>query len=147
MAWRSLAVMALLVSFPALAQLPQSTPATLDGGSAVAAPIAEKRIGELKAKLMITSAQEPQWAAFATVMRQNAVHMSQLGAGRVSQAGTQKAPDEMRGYTEVARAHAEDLNRLIAPFESLYAVMTPEQQSNADRTFNQPGPRMGRPRR
>jgi len=147
MFWRSLAVMALLVSSPALAQLPQSTPATLGGGAAVATPIAEKRIGALKAKLMITPAQEPQWAAFASVMRQNAIHISQLGAGRASQPGSQKAPDEMRAYTEIAHAHAEDLNRLIAPFEALYAVMTPEQQANADRTFNQPGPGRDRPRR
>lgn len=147
MLWRSLAVMALLVSFPALAQLPQSTAATFGGGVAVAAPIAEKRIGALKAKLMITPVQEPQWAAFASVMRQNAIHISQLGAGLASQTGSQKAPDEMRGYTEVARAHAEDLNRLIAPFEALYAVMTPDQQANADRTFAQPGPGRGRARR
>lgn len=144
--WRSLAVMALLVSSPALAQLPQSAPATLGGGPVVAAPIAEKRIGALKTKLMITAAQEPQWAAFASVMRQNAIHISQLGAG-LAQSGSQKAPDEMRAYTEVARAQAEDLNRLIGPFEALYAVMTPEQQANADRTFSQPGTGKRFPRR
>jgi len=144
---RTLALMAVLTASPALAQMPQSTPAALGGATAMTAPNMEKRIGDLKSKLMITPAQEPQWTAFAGVMRQNAAHMSQLGAGRASQAGSQKAPEEMRGYAEVARAHAEDLNRLVAPFEALYAVMSPEQQANADRTFNRPGPGMGRPRR
>ena len=150
----SFALMAVFVASSALAQTPPapqpSTPAAMGAASPMAeqpGPNVEKQIGNLKTKLMITAAQEPQWTAFAGTMRQNAVHMVQLGAGRATQAGTQKAPDEMRGYVEVVRAHAEDMSRLIAPFEALYAVMTPEQQGNADRTFNLPAPGMGRQRR
>ncbi len=145
-------ITALVVAAPAWAQQTRAAPASV-GAAAPAlpgeqpGPNVEKRIVDLKAKLMITPAQEPQWAPFAAAMRQNAVHMAQLSAGRESVAGTQKAPDEMRGYSEVARAHAEDLGRLIAPFDALYAAMTPEQQANADRTFNRPAPGMGRRRR
>ncbi len=139
----------LAVVAPAVAQTQSAPPAI--GASAPAAgeqpgPNVERRISDLKQKLAITPAQETQWAGFAGAMRQNAVHMAQLSAGRDSVAGKQKAPDEMRGYTEVARAHAEDLARLIGPFDALYATMSPEQQANADRTFNRPAPGMGRRR-
>lgn len=136
---------------PAMAQQSAASPAAIGAVAPATAgdqpgPNVERRITELKQKLAITPAQEPQWTSFAGAMRQNAVHMAQLGAGRASVAGKQKAPDEMRGYSEVARAHAEDLARLIAPFDALYAVMSPEQQMSADRTFNRPAPGMGRRR-
>ena len=107
-------------------------------------PQVEQRITELRKRLSITAAQEPQWTAFASVMRQNAAHMSQLMAGRRAQVGTQKAPDELRAYAEAARAHSDDLARLAPPFDALYATMSAEQQTLADQTFGRP---LGRGRR
>lgn len=107
-------------------------------------PQVEQQVTDLRKRLAITAAQEPQWTAFASVMRQNAAHMSQLMAGRRAQVGTQKAPDELRAYAEAARAHSDDLARLAPPFDALYATMSAEQQTLADRTFSRP---LGRGRR
>ena len=101
-------------------------------------PQVEQQITDLRKRLAITVAQEPQWTAFASVMRQNAAHMSQLMAGRRAQVGTQKAPEELRAYAEIARAHSDDLARLASPFDALYGTMSAEQQALTDRTFSRP---------
>ena len=129
---------------PAVAQtaIQSAAPAPMTADSP--GPQVEKRIADLRKKLQITAVQDPLWTAFASTMRQNAVRVGQMSAARTTQLGRQKAPDEMRGYADAARTHAEDLARLVAPFEALYATMSAEQQANADRAFDRP---MGRSKR
>ena len=100
------------------------------------APV-ERRIAGLQRRLKITPEQQPQWDAFAAVMRQNAGHMETLQRERADKVATMNAPDDMRSYADVARAHADDLQRLAAAFDTLYAAMTPEQKAEADRTFHE----------
>jgi hypothetical protein len=97
----------------------------------------ERHIAGLQRRLKITPAQQPQWEAFTAVMRQNAAHMATLQRDRTERVTAMTAPEDMRSYAEVARAHADDLQRLASAFDTLYAAMTPEQKAVADRTFHE----------
>jgi protein CpxP len=106
----------------------------------------ERRIAGLQRRLKITPEQQPQWDAFTAVMRQNAAHMEALQRDRADKVTTMTASEDMRSYAEVARAHADDLQRLVPAFDTLYAAMTPEQKATADRTFHEFQGRGGRGR-
>ena len=93
------------------------------------------RVRELHDRLRITDAEQPQWRAFADAMMENARHMASLHAEQ-GDAIPPSAPADMRQYAAVAQAHAEDTQRLLAPLEQLYAVMTPDQRRVADETFH-----------
>jgi len=106
----------------------------------------ERHIAGLQRRLKITPAQQPQWDAFTTIMRQNATHMETMQRDRAARVTAMTAPEDMRSYAEVARAHAEDLQRLVPAFDALYTAMTPEQKTVADRTFHEFQGRGGRVR-
>ena len=132
---------------PAWAQNPapsapaQATRPERDDGAQV-----ERRIAGLRSRLKITPAQQPQWDAFAGVMRENAAHMETLQHGRADKVAAMNASEDMRSYADVARAHADDLQHLAATFDTLYAAMSPEQKAAADRTFHEfQGRRRARP--
>ena len=96
--------------------------------------------------MAITPAQEPLWSAFATVMRENASRMERAYDQRHATATKASALEDMRGYAEMSRLHADNVQRLVGPFEALYQSMSPEQRAAADKTFQQfqRGPRRGR---
>lgn len=95
---------------------------------------AEQRIKELHAKLHITQAQEPQWAAFVQVMRDNAQQMSSLIAQR-DQNPPATAVDNLKSYAEITDAHGDGLKKLVPAFESLYASLSDDQKKVADTMF------------
>ena len=97
----------------------------------------ERHIAGLQRRLKMTPAQQPQWEAFTAVMRQNATHMETLQRDRAERVTAMSAPEDMRSYAEVARAHADDLQRLVPAFDALYAAMTVEQKAVADHTFHE----------
>ncbi len=134
----ALLVAAMLLGHPARAQdAAPSAPgqaARPDHGGAVQV---ERRIAGLQRRLKITPEEQPQWDAFAAVMRQNAAHIEALQRDRSEKVGTMNAAEDMRSYADVARAHADDVQRLAAAFDTLYAAMTPEQKAAADRTFRE----------
>ena len=143
-------VVAALAAGPALAQgtAPAPNPAANPAPSAsLAAPAVtsarpsldrvERHIADLHRRLAITAAQQPQWDVFAGVMRQNAQRMQAAYAERAAKVASLSAPDDMRSYAELARAHADDVQRLVPAFDALYATMTPEQKATADKTFQQ----------
>ncbi len=125
-------IAAVLMVSPAVAQPQPVAPAMTQ----VAAPgRVERHIADLKRRLAITPAEATQWDAFAAVMRENGKHMSQLYESRATHVTAMKANDDMRNYAELTRAHAEDMQRLIPVFDSLYAVMPADQQARADKIF------------
>ncbi len=126
---------------PAQAARPERTKSDRGGMVQV-----ERRITGLQRRLKITPEQQPQWDAFTAVMRQNAGHMETLQRDRADKVTTMTASEDMRSYAEVARAHADDLQRLVPAFDTLYAAMTPEQKATADRTFHEFQGRGGRGR-
>jgi len=127
-----------LLAGPALAQAPadpagpvaQETRPARGSMEAV-----ERHIAGLKSRLKITPAQQSQWDLFAGVMRQNASHMVELQRDRSTKVATLTALQDIKSYADVARAHAEDLQRLVPAFETLYMAMSPEQRVTADQTF------------
>ncbi len=90
-----------------------------------------KQIADLHKRLHITPAQQPQWDAFAAIMRDNAAHSDQAAKAR-DEAMARSAVEELRALATAAEARAQDVQRLVPVFEALYGAMTPEQQKMAD---------------
>jgi periplasmic protein CpxP/Spy len=96
----------------------------------------ERHIAELHKRLKIGAAQQPQWDAFAQVMRENAMHSDKLYKARAD-AENMNALEDLRSYASIAQAHADDVQRLVPAFEALYSTLTPEQQRAADQAFKE----------
>lgn len=123
----SLALAAALCTAPAFAQSP-ATPGHRDAA-------VESRVTQLHGALKITAAQEPQFDAFAAVMRQNATDMDGLAAKRMASAKSGTAVEQMQTYADMAQAHAQQMQKLLASFFTLYDALTPEQKKLADASF------------
>lgn len=95
----------------------------------------EERITWLHTQLKITPEQEPQWKAFADVMRSNGQTMGDLYKQRMEGENTRNALDDMKQYAQISQAHAEDMQKLVTAFEPLYTSLSPEQKKLADQTF------------
>jgi len=96
----------------------------------------EARISDLHKRLHITTEQEPQFKAYADVMRSNAQAMQALFQDR-AQSGGVNALDRLRWYAKLSAAHADQVGKLVPPFEALYQSMTDEQKKIADKVFEQ----------
>lgn len=120
-----------------LVTLAQGTPEPSTPAPAKAAVVShiEQRIKNLHERLKISAAEEPQWAAVAQAMRDNAQTVGELVHERREKAGTMNAVDDLRSYQAIAEAHATGVAKLVSAFKELYAVMPPEQQKNADAVF------------
>lgn len=128
-------------SAPASPQAAPSAPAT------PALPAAKSRrsrvsrvdayINNLHKRLMITPAQEQQWAVVAQIMRDNAQSIDQLASQRSAKRSTMTAVENLHSYEEIADAHADELKKLVPAFEALYDSMSDAQKKNADAVFGQ----------
>ncbi len=115
---------------------PTATSAVTHGETKVAVSgRVDKRIAELHYKFKITAAQEPQWAAVAQVMRENAKSMKALIKDREENAKTMTAMDDLVSYEKLAEAHESDVKKLIPVFQTLYDGMSAHQKKLADETF------------
>ena len=148
------AAVAALLFLPAAALAQSSTnpaPATPQGAPppAVSSPIAghpvagrnaeervERRIAELRTQLRITPAEQQQWDQFAGVMRENARDMDQIFIQRAQQLDTMTALQNMQSYEQLAEAHAQHLQKLVAAFQTLYDAMPQQQRQLADQVFH-----------
>ena len=135
----SLLLCAPLLCTPAQAQIsPDSSgPGVSAPLDAAAAEVVERRLAALHRRLGITAAQEPLWDRFAAVVRQNSLRLQASQAEHARQTGAGTAVEELRYYAGLAQDHAGELQQLIPVFEALYANMTPEQKTTADRTMQQ----------
>jgi periplasmic protein CpxP/Spy len=106
----------------------------------------EQRIVALRAKLQITTAQEPQWNQFAQVMRDNAQRMDDTFQRRVQGISTQNAEENMTSYAQVAAAHAQGMQNLVPAFHAVYVTMTDLQKKAADQVFRDDAYRDNGPR-
>ncbi len=102
----------------------------------------EQRIRQLHAELKITPQQEDKWNAFADVMRQNAQAMQSQIQQRAQNQRNMTAMDDLNAYEQISQAHADDVKKLVSPFQALYDSMSPQQKKNADMVFNRYGQRM-----
>jgi protein CpxP len=151
-AWLQAAISA---TVPAAAQGPGAgTPpgAKSPGAKAKPAPAGprdevEQEVTELRDRLHITPAQQPQFDAFAEILRKNAQELDALMQQKAPKAN---AVDDMRFYLQFTEAQAEGLKRLLPAFQALYNGLSDQQKRAADAVMGnaaQPGepPRQGRP--
>jgi cytochrome c551/c552 len=113
---------------------PQSPPPALSTTTATAV---EMRITALRTSLGITEQQMPQWLTFAQAMRDNAAATEALFRQRASTAAKMNALENMRSYAGIARAYADDTDRLANAFATLYASLSDTQRAAADKLFRQ----------
>ncbi len=95
----------------------------------------ERRIADLHSKLHITDAQKSSWDQFAQVMRDNARNMDQTFEQRSKRVDDMTAIENMQSYAQVAEEHAQDVQKLVGAFQTLYESMTPDQKRTADQLF------------
>ena len=88
----------------------------------------EKHIKDLRAKLKITPAEEPQWAAVAKTMSDNAKDIDTAIDKRESNRKAATAIDDLNAYADIAQAHADAVKKLSAAFSPLYAAMSDDQK-------------------
>ena len=95
----------------------------------------EQKITDLHARLLISPAQQPQWDQFAQVMRDNARSMDEAFQQRVQAIPTMTAAANMQSYAQVAKNHAQDMQKLVPVFQALYDTMSDNQKRTADQVF------------
>jgi hypothetical protein len=117
-------------SAPASAPMASSAPALSKADEAKL----DAHIKSLHDELKITASEEPQWNAFATVMRENDANLHQAFAARANVA-SMTAEQNMATYANIAATHAEDMQKLSAAFSTLYDSFPDAQKKIADQVF------------
>jgi hypothetical protein len=129
------------------APVPAAAPsAGSPAASAATQAAADQRIRTLQSQLGITEAQMPLWSAFAQAMRDNAAATDALFTQRAGAVATMNAPDNMHSYAQIARAYADNTERLATAFDSLYASLSDTQKQAADTLFRQQATAAAQPR-
>ncbi len=94
----------------------------------------DKRLGRFKQELKITGDQEPAWTAYAEKTRSNVKDMrDQMQAAMKDPAQT--APERFDRHIELMKKRLVSFQNMDDALKSLYAALTPEQKSIADRHF------------
>lgn len=132
-----------LSAFAAAAAPPVASDPTAPPVAAKTQPVAghrmenkvEQRITDLHAKLKISPTQQPQWDQFTAVMRENAQTMDATFQHRMQALPTMTAAENMQSYADVAKDHAQEVQKLVPAFTALYDTMSDSQKHNADQVF------------
>lgn len=97
--------------------------------------LVEKRINDLHRQLHITSTEGSQWDQFAQVMRDNAKEIDQAYGDRAQKIGTMSAVDSMQSYAQIEQLRAQQMQKLVPAFQTLYASLSDQQKQQADALF------------
>lgn len=105
------------------------------GPGAGAGPVEhqEARLAFLKQELKITAGQQAAWDAYATQVKAQAAAIETLHTQAPTTA--QSATERLEQRAEFAKRRAEQVTALSGAVKDLYAVLTPEQKTIADRYF------------
>ncbi len=95
----------------------------------------EAHIKELRSKLKITQAEEPQWNNLCQVMRENAQAMMDLQKQRAADAESMNAVDVIKSYEQVIDAHEDGMKKFVPAFEAFYNTLSDSQKATADAMF------------
>ena len=95
----------------------------------------EAHIKELRSKLKITEAQEPQWKNLCQVMRDNAQAMLDLQKQRAADAQSMNAVEVIKSYEQVIEAHEDGMKKFVPAFEAFYNTLSDSQKATADAMF------------
>lgn len=97
--------------------------------------MAEQRITDLHTRLHITAQQQPQWDQFTQVMRDNAKDLDAAYQQRAATFEKMNAVENMQSYAQIEQTRAQDLQKLVPAFQTLYASLSDEQKKLADQVF------------
>jgi protein CpxP len=114
--------------------MPHSASAARQPGETMVSMV-DRRITELHSRLHITAEQKPQWDQFTQVMRDNAKQMDEAYQQRAQKMGTMSAVDNMQSFAQIEQEHAEDMQKLVPAFQTLYASLSDQQKKTADQMF------------
>ena|SRR5947207_206783 len=92
----------------------------------------DKQIADLKKQLKITPQQEPQFNAFAEVMRSNA---QELDAQMSKGSANPNAVEELKQAQQFAEIQAAQLKRLVPALQALYDTLSDPQKKTADQVM------------
>jgi periplasmic protein CpxP/Spy len=138
-----LAGLGLAAGNPGDVQLAQAAPRSAPSGGA---PNVEQQLSQIRSQLHITPQQQAQFDAFAQAMRQNFQEMQSV-MQREQQSPPHNAVEQLQAQAQGAQAEAAGLQRLEAPFQALYASLSPTQKRDADQIFAGPSQGQQRSRR
>lgn len=132
---RRAAAAGLLALWPMLAAWPSdaaaSRPVQLAQAQMPPGPNVEANIAQLHQRLAIAPAQEPQFASFANVMRENARTMP------AAPPGNPNAVEALRLAIQYGQQDLDGMRRLLPVLQALYASLSPAQRRIADQVFRQ----------
>ena len=118
-------------------------------GNAAGTSEIDREVADLKKQLKITPQQEPQFNAFAEIMRSNAQEMdAQMSQGSPNQ--NPNAVEALKREQQLTETQAAVLKRLVPASQSLYDTLSDPQKKIADKVIGGgggepgPGPQRGR---
>jgi len=123
----------------AVSAQPSATPGA-PAGQDVSARV-EQRLARMHGALGITPAEEPLWAQYAQMTRNNGANMSQAFAQRRTALASMNAADNLQNMSAIAAQHAQNMQRVATTFAQLYAAMPANQKKVADEVLRTPGER------
>ncbi len=97
--------------------------------------MADQRITDLHTRLHITDQQQSQWDQFAQVMRGNAKDLDEAYQQRATSFGKMNAVENMQSYAQIEQTRAQDLQKLVPAFQTLYTALSDDQKKEADQLF------------
>jgi hypothetical protein len=98
----------------------------------------EARLAYMRTALKITDAQQPQWEAFANVLRKQAEQMDEFHRTRHTEGAQATQPRHVTAIERLERRQqmmtfaSQRLTEVITAAKPLYAALSPEQQKIAD---------------
>ena len=99
----------------------------------------EAQIKQLQGALNITEAQQELWNNLTQVMRENAKDMDTLtdalNKERAEGTKTMNAVEHMKFHSQITKAHLDQLEKFLPPFEAFYDSMSDEQKNITDKIF------------
>jgi hypothetical protein len=100
---------------------------------------AEQRLTRLKSDLKITAQQEPLWQAFAEKSKGEAGKGMQAMRERMKDDKPVSAPERMAQMQGMMKERVASMESVNESFSRLYAGLTPEQKTAADKHFSNAG--------
>ena len=92
-------------------------------------------IAQLRLRLGVTPAEEPQWDAVAQAMRADTLHTAQAFQARMQQRTYMNALQDLHSYVAMMKVHVADLQQLETVFAAFYERLSPQQRAVANSVF------------
>ncbi|MBI4294255.1 MAG: Spy/CpxP family protein refolding chaperone [Betaproteobacteria bacterium] len=112
------------------------------GGGAFPGAV-EGRLAALKSELKITADQESAWQAIVANAKQHAENRQAWFAKMREARVPESAPERLAQRTEIMKQRLAEMENNASAIKNLYAVLTPEQKTIADKWLGGFGPRAG----